>query len=159
MSQLHSFFYTKPKMELHHLQQHRGQCVLAILFVVFLVLGQNIPYSLAEQIDSPFGKVVVGASALCLFAYMNPILAILGMFVAYELIRRSSEKTGSNTALFSLDSPEAMKWRRFPPRHQFPATLEQEVIQRMTTHRLDTEFQPTEYRPVLDNTHDAEYIH
>jgi hypothetical protein len=50
---------------------------------------------------------------------------------------------------------EAKKWSPFTPTHQFPYTLEQEIVKNMTTQKFNTEYVKAPFRPILDDTHDA----
>lgn len=139
-------------------KQHLPQLILSVLFVLYLVVGYPIPDNLATIIDSPVGKIVVGVCSLLLFAYSSPVLAVLGLLVAYQLIKSASVKTG--TAGLEMYYPtEAKKWSPFSPAHQFPYTLEQEMVKKMTTQKFNTEYVKAPYRPVLDDTHNAEYLH
>ena len=58
-----------------------------ILYVVFQV---DTPEFMARTIDSPMGMITILVTALFLFYYANPVIAILFVFVAYELIRRTA---------------------------------------------------------------------
>ena len=131
------------------------QLILVILFVLYLVFNFRIPRALAESIDTSAGKIVVIVLALSLFAYSNPILGVLGILVAFELIKRSTIVTG-RYALEKYYPTETKKWSPFNPRHQFPYTLEQEVVKKMAPIRKvqGPEERPT-FKPVLDNLHDA----
>jgi hypothetical protein len=101
--------------------------------------------------------VAVVLAALLLFAYSNPILGVLGLLVAYHMIRGASVKTGM-AGLEAYYPTEAKKWSPFSPTHQFPYTLEQEVVKNMTTQTFNTEYVKAPYRPILDDTHDASYL-
>ena len=131
------------------------QLILVILFILYLVFSFRIPRPVAESIDTSAGKIVVIVLALSLFAYSNPILGVLGILVAYELIKRSNIVTG-RYALEKYYPTETKKWSPFTARHQFPYTLEQEVVKKMAPIRKmqGPEERPT-FRPVLDNLHDA----
>ena len=67
-------------------RKNMGQTVLSILFAIYLIMGYETPDSLNEIIDSTYGKVVVVVLALVLFSFANPVLGVLGFFVAYMLI-------------------------------------------------------------------------
>jgi hypothetical protein len=133
------------------------EMLLTILFVVYLVLGYKMPEAIATMIDTTIGKVGVVLAALLLFAYSNPILGVLGLLVAYHMIRGASVKTGM-AGLEAYYPTEAKKWSPFSPTHQFPYTLEQEVVKNMTTQTFNTEYVKAPYRPTLDDTHDASYL-
>lgn len=135
-------------------KKNMPQLLLAGLFVLYLVMGFKTPDSLAPLIDSDFGKIGVIIVALMLFAYSNPILGVLGLLVAYQLIRSASIKTGM-AGLEEYYPTEEKKWSPYRPAHQFPYTLEQEVVKNMTTQKFNTEYVKAPFRPTLDDTHDA----
>lgn len=132
--------------------------ILAILFVIYLITGYKMPDSVASAIDTNIGKLVIVICALALFAYSNPILGVLGLFVAYKLIQTANVRTGM-AAMDEYYPTEKKKWTPFTAAHQFPYTLEQEVIKKMTTQKFNTNYVKTQWRPVLDDTYDAEYLH
>jgi hypothetical protein len=138
-------------------KRNMSQLVLVILFIIYLVLGFQMPDPVANVIDSSLGKVIVGLVALLLFGYCNPILGVLGLLVAYQLIKSSSEKTGM-AALEQYYPTEEKKWSPFTPTHQFPYTLEQEVVKQMASQKFNANYVKAPYRPVLDDTHDASMI-
>jgi hypothetical protein len=63
--------------------------VLLIVFIVYLVFPVSTPLWLVPYIDSPMGLVAIFFAALALFLYTSPILAVVFLFVAYELLRRN----------------------------------------------------------------------
>lgn len=130
------------------------QLVLSILFVIYLVMGFQMPENVAELIDTSFGKIIVAIIALMLFAYSNPVLGILSLLVAYQLIKGASIKTGM-AGLEEFYPTEAKKWSPFTSTNQFPYTLEQEVVKNMTTQKFNTEYVKAPFRPTLEDTHDA----
>ena len=135
-------------------KKNMPQLVLAVLFALYLVMGYQIPEGVATAIDSTIGKIIVVVVALMLFAYSNPVLGVLALLVAYQLIKGASVKTGM-AGLEEYYPTEAKKWSPFTPTHQFPYTLEQEVVKNMTTQKFNTEYVKAPYRPTLDDTHDA----
>jgi hypothetical protein len=135
-------------------KKNMPQLVLAVLFALYLVMGYQIPEGVATAIDSTIGKIIVVVIALMLFAYSNPVLGVLALLVAYQLIKGASVKTGM-AGLEEYYPTEAKKWSPFTPTHQFPYTLEQEVVKNMTTQKFNTEYVKAPFRPTLDDTHDA----
>jgi hypothetical protein len=138
-------------------KRHTPDLVLSVLFFIYLVLGLKVPDSFAFVIDSTIGKIIIALSALMLFAYSNPILGVLSLLVAYQLIKGASTITGM-AGLDEYNPTESKKWTPFAERHQFPYTLEQEMVKKMTTQKFNTEYVKAPYRPVLEDTHDAEHI-
>jgi uncharacterized membrane protein len=68
------------------------EVILFMLFVAYLVFQPSTPPVLRMFVDNMFGTIVVIVFALYMFLYMHPILGVLSIFVAYELIRRNSTK-------------------------------------------------------------------
>jgi hypothetical protein len=135
-------------------KEHMGELVLVILLIVYLILGFKTPEPIASMIDSLVGKVVIFIIVIYLFMHANPILAVLSLFVAFDLIRRSSIATGID-ALQKFAPSEQKKSSQFTAFNQFPYTLEQEVVKKMTSQKFNTEYVKAPFRPTLDDTHDA----
>ena len=119
-----------------------------------MVVDFKTPEGVATMIDSTVGKVVVALFALLLFAYSNPILGVLGIFVAYQLVRGASIKTGM-AGLEEYYPTEEKKWSPFTPAHQFPYTLEQEMVKKMAPQKFNTNYVKATYKPTLEDTYDA----
>jgi hypothetical protein len=139
-------------------KKNMPQLVLAVLFVIYLVMGYKMPENVANAIDTTFGKIIVVVVALMLFAYSNPILGVLSLIVAYQLIRSASVKTGM-AALEEYYPTEQKKWSPFTHTNQFPYTLEQEMVKKMTTQKFNTTYVKTPFRPTLEDNHNATPLH
>lgn len=135
-------------------KKNAPQLTLSVLFVIYLVMGYQMPEGVATMVDSPVGKIAVVLVALMLFAYSTPVLGVLALLVAYQMIKSASVKTGM-AGLDEYYPTEQKKWTPFSPAHQFPYTLEQEVVKNMTTQKFNTEYVKASFRPTLDDTHDA----
>jgi hypothetical protein len=135
-------------------KKNMPQLVLVVLFIIYLLMGFKTPDSVANMIDTTVGKIVVAMFALLLFGYSNPILGVLGIFVAYQLVRGASIKTGM-AALEEYYPTEEKKWSPFTPAHQFPYTLEQEMVKKMAPQKFNTNYVKATYKPTLDDTYDA----
>ena len=72
-------------------KERMGELVLTIVFIIYLILGLQIPQPVATIVDTLFGKITLFIIVIYLFIYSNPILAIISLFVAFDLIRRSSK--------------------------------------------------------------------
>ena len=137
---------------------HRGELILIILFIIYLILGFNTPEPLASLVDSLVGKVIIIIVVIYLFMHANPILAVLGLFVAFDLIRRSSLSTGIS-ALQQYIPSEIKKAEHLTAFNQFPYTLEQEVIKKMAPIiKPGVSMSKPSYNPLLENLHDASPI-
>ncbi len=135
-------------------KKNTSQTILIVIFIIYLLIGYRMPPQIASMIDSNYGKIIIVICAFILFAYSNPILGVLGIIVAYELIRRSSDITGSY-ALESYYPTEEKKWTPFSAHHQFPYTLEQEMVKKMAPQKFSDTPVNVSFKPVLDDLHDA----
>ena len=66
-----------------------------ILFVIYIIFPFRTPSFLAGVVNTPLGLISVLIVTLYLFFYTNPLLGVVYIFVAYELLRRSSLAAGS----------------------------------------------------------------
>ena len=137
-------------------QKNISQTILGIIFSIYLIMGYKLPSSVATIVDTVYGKVIIVIIALILFAKFNPVLGILGFFVAYNLLTQSSNITGSN-ALQQYLPTEKKKYTAMTKYNQFPYTLEQEVVKKMAPiNKYDsTGSHIYSFKPVLDDQHDA----
>ena len=105
--------------------------VLLILFIIYLVFPIATPDFLAGVIDTPLGMIIIFAITISLFVYTNPILGILCIFVAYELLRRSSKQTGAS-AYVQYTPTQAKRNQEMKNMNPPAATsLEEEIVQKM----------------------------
>lgn len=107
------------------------EMLLALLFVLFIVLPVEIPFNVASLIDTSLGMVVMFALAVYLFFNCSPVLAVLFVFVAYELLRRSCKATGKSIVMQHTPTQEKKdeKMKKMnPPKKE---TLEEEMVDKL----------------------------
>jgi hypothetical protein len=105
------------------------------------------------MVDSTFGIIGIFIVIIYLFFYANPILAILYIFVAYELVRRSSEITGRVSIIQYTPSQANMNVEMVKMNPKPYLTLEEDVIANMAPIPHNGKPVDTTFKPV------AEYIH
>jgi len=129
------------------------EILLGVLFIIYFVLGYPIPEDLAEVLDTTAGKLLVIFVVALLFLFVNPVIAILGVLVAIDLVRRSEQTTG-RYAMNTYMPSEQNKANGMNKFNQFPYTLEQEMVKIRTVKQpvINT---PSSYKPVLENDHNA----
>jgi hypothetical protein len=66
---------------------------LLIVFIVYIIFPISTPEFMIPLVDSPIGYISIFIITVGLFVYTSPILGILYIFVAYELLRRSSARS------------------------------------------------------------------
>jgi hypothetical protein len=141
--------------KLTELFEFKKEDILSLFFIVFLIMKFHIPEPLADMVDTIPGKFAVVAIAIMLFGYANPVLGVLGLFVAFDLIMRSRATTGID-ALKQYGPSQARMDSQFNAMNQFPYTLEQEVVKKMApipyTNSL---MHSVSFTPLLNNIHNA----
>ena len=136
-------------------KEHASELILAILFIIYLIMGYKTPEPVANIIDSLVGKIVVFIIVIYMFMNSNPVLAVLALFVAFDLVRRSSISTGVD-AIKKYTPSEQKKASQFSAFNQFPYTLEQEVVKKMAPIiQSGSSLNKASYKPFLDNLYDA----
>jgi hypothetical protein len=141
-------------------KEHMGELFLFILFIIYLVMGYDVPESLANVVNSMLGKLLIFLIVIYLFLYKNPVLAVVSLLVAFELIRRSRYIDNATRIEQILnpgcrDGPEMSQYP-FTAYNQFPYTLEQEVVKKMAPIvQSGSVLTQASFKPYLENDHDA----
>lgn len=142
-----------------NLNRHsKKELILLVLFIIYLILGFNIPNNIAEIIDSLYGHIAIFIIIIYMFMNNNIVLAIVALFVAYTLITNSAIVTGSDAMVRYLPSEEK-KNIEMESYNKFPFTLEEEVINKMVPLLNNSNsIDKSTYKPLLGNTYDAKSI-
>ena len=135
--------------------------LLIALFVLFLILQIEIPAFLAEWIDTPVGIASVIIVALYMFLYTNPILGVLSLIVAYEILRRSSKKTGRYALTQFLPTQDIRNTEMRAMNPIKKTTLEEEMVDKMAPIGVSNQSGgviETPFRPVSEDTYGASAV-
>lgn len=136
-------------------KEHRGELLLLVLMVIYLILGLKTPDAIANVVDSLIGRLSIVVIVVYLFLKANPILAMIFALVAFDLMRKSADVTG-NSALIAYGPTESKKNGHLTAFNQFPYTLEQEMVAKMAPIvRSGMPLDSASYKPTLDDMHDA----
>jgi hypothetical protein len=140
-------------------KDHRSELVLLVLMIVYLLLGLETPDAVANIVDSLVGRLSIVLVVIFLFLNANPVLATVAALVAFDIMRRSAENTGS-LAIQAYSPSEEKKASNLSAFNQFPYTLEQEVVAKMAPMvHSGTPLESASYKPILDNLHEASSLH
>lgn len=117
--------------------------ILAVLSV-YLLSGVMTPISVATIITSPLGIMLLFGLVVALFVYTHPMLGIVGIFAAYELVRRSPRQIGGMSNMPMVSGTSTMMMTHTPNQdqknmemvsmnnaHQNSRTLEEDVVASM----------------------------
>ena len=130
------------------------------LFIIYLVMDIYPPEILASYLDTSLGMVGILLITLYVFMHYNPILGVVFLFVAYEIVRRSARV--NNRVPMMLNTPtQAKKDAELasmnPP---VAASLEEEVVEQMAPVGKSSliSYTMSEYKPVSSDIHNASAI-
>jgi hypothetical protein len=127
------------------------------LFIIYLVMDIYPPEIMASYIDTSLG--MVGILLLTLYVFMNysPILGVVFLFVAYEIVRRSA-RVNNRVPMMMYTPSQARKDAELatmnPP---VAASLEEEVVEKMAPVGKSSliSYTMSEYKPVSTDIHNA----
>ena len=127
------------------------EVILFVIFVLYVVFQPRMPPGL---IDTPVGTVVVLAFTVYLFLYTNPVLGVLSIFVAYEILCKSS--TIVQYIPTSLEQPKTdAAMRSFNPQLTADKTLEEDMVAKMAPIEISKGYMETGFKPVYESTRGA----
>jgi hypothetical protein len=136
------------------------ESILLVLFIIYLIFDINPPDMFAAMVDSPLGMVVVLLLTLMNFMNSNVILGVVGLFVAYEVVRRSANV--NNRVPMVMYTPSQMnkdiELVQMNPVQE--KTLEEEMVEKMApvgNSSLIT-YTMSEYKPVSTEIHNASAV-
>lgn len=134
-----------------------------IVFVIYIIFPFKTPFFLAGIINTPIGLLVALVLTLYLFFYTNPILGVVFIFVAYELIRRSSLVKIAAADNYMIRSSPSESERMFEMKQMNPSpsiTLEEDVISKMAPAQVFNHSETTlgiGFKPVIEKTSGSLY--
>ena len=135
------------------------EMVLLVLFVIYLMFPISTPQFLAPMVDSSLGMVAIFAMVLFLFMYSHPLLAILYIFVAYELIRRSTQAISHVSYLQFTPTQEKRDANMQAMNVPKEESLEEAVVSQMApVPHTSADFLETEFKPLAEDVHHASMI-
>lgn len=133
-----------------------GQLLLIILFSIFLISGYEIPLNIASFARTIHGKLIIILISLSLTMFSNPILGIVSLIVAFDIIRRSNN---AYQQIKQYTPSEDKKSDHYTALNQFPYTLEQEMVKKMAPLIMaNANLEPATFKPNLDNIYDASHL-
>ena len=135
--------------------QNLGQLVLCILFVMYLVLHIRLPGHIAIFIHTLPGIIIVVFLTVMLLSNANPILGVLSLLVAFNLLWSSSYDARIHR-MQSWIPTEKKKYSKLTEYNQFPRTLEEDVVKKMAPLTIYPQAEGrAPFEPTLDDQHNA----
>ena len=136
------------------------ELILAAVYVLYIVLPINAPDTVANMIDSPIGMMGVFIVSIYLFFYSSPILAVLYIIVAYELLRRCC-KQPTATAIQKHTPSQANKDVAMKQMNPIKKdTLEEEVVDKMAPVGKSqmADYVVSGFSPIAENINGASMV-
>lgn len=130
--------------------ENRHQIILGVVFLIYIVASVPTPDFLAQMVNTSVGTAIVVILALSMLGCCNPIVAVLGLVAAYELVKRSGR-----TAPMATVPSEVTKLAQMERYNEFPKTLEEEMVQKMAPLVSHPPAPGANYKPVLNDIQDA----
>ena len=125
---------------------------LTVLFIVYLVMMVPTPDWFTPYINSPLGLVVLVVLVMYLLFYTTPVLGVLSLFVAYELLRRSSVMPIAKASIESRTPSQAKKDVQLQKMNPSPqsTSLGEEVVQKLAPIGVSepSQYVNSEFKPV-----------
>ena len=127
------------------------------LFVFYLVFQVQTPPFLMPLISSPLGIAIVLIITLGVFFYTNPVLGILALFVAYDIIRRSTLATGKVVTVKFTPTQIRKDLDMVAMNPPKEVTLEEDVVAQMAPLGVSepVDYMMTTFKPVAEYTNNA----
>jgi len=131
--------------------------VLGIIFIIYIVTPIIRPTRyMALLINNVYGTTAVIVTALSLFLFVNPIIAIIGLLAANEIVRRSKHYDIDNIAKHELIKNIVVQDRKtfdMMAENQFPITLEEEIVAKRTKLVSNNSVMTkSSYKPILETS-------
>ena len=129
------------------------EVIVLLMFLIYIVLPMKTPYYMAPFINSSLGMLLIFIVTVYLVLYSHPILAIVSIFVAYEIMRRSYVKPNEKHVRFEISQvAKDNHLKRLNPAPK--RSLEEDMVSQITPLQNDSIAVST-FKPVLDDVHNA----
>jgi len=108
----------------------KSKNVLLVMLGIFILFDIDIPQSVADFLNTVFGKVLVFVMGVSAFS-LGPVFGAMSMVAAYVLFVRSNKGV---RVVVSKSVPSEEKKEEFfnnTEQNQFPRTLEEQIVRQM----------------------------
>jgi hypothetical protein len=139
------------------------ELVLFVVFILYLIFPIPTPAIVVPYVNTNISLGAIVILTLYMFLYTTPILGVLSIFVAYELLRRSSNghvRTKVPMVRHTPSQPKKDKDMKNlnPPKE---TTLEETIIQQMAPigkNSVAEKYVETTFKPVHDKISGASMV-
>lgn len=133
------------------------EIAITVLAVAFLLFEVNPPDMIASQIDTPIGMGVLVILAIYVFMSFHPVLGVIFILVAYELLRRSNRYVNKAVTVHYTPTQDTKDSEMAAMNPVSATTLEEEYVHTMAPLGKSSiiSYTTSEYAPVADDTFGA----
>lgn len=124
------------------------QLVLALVGILYILGDIHPPHEVAGLVTTPIGIFVLLASVVMLSRYTHPVVTVVYLVAAYELYERSHKTHVRGT---ERKLPKDKRMPELTAEHQFPVTLEEQVVKKMAPWVLHPSKNAASYKPVMES--------
>ena len=139
------------------------EMVLFVAFILYLIFPIPTPAPIIPYINTSFTIGVIIIFTIYLLFYTTPILGVLSLFVAYELLHRSSNGFVLGKVPMVRHTPtqpkKDLQMQNMNPKQE--VTLEEDIVQSMAPIGKNTgenSFINTAFKPLQENIDGASLI-
>lgn len=130
----------------------QSDIIVSTILLLYILMDFKPPVSIAIFIDENIlAQMAIYGLALGVFMYYHPIVGVIALFAANEVVKRSKVSTGGQAVFKYLPSQDKMD-STLTSLNQYPVTLEEEVVSTMAPLVLDGPSGPPSYEPILEST-------
>lgn len=127
------------------------EMILFALFAAYLVFRPESPPALTHFVDTPVGMILIIVLTAYVFLYTHPIVGILSLFVAYEIVRRNNNMTLKMVQYTAVEPPKQ-------PAVLAEKTLEEDMVTEHAPLHVDVSLGLPSYKPIAEHVHNASTI-
>lgn len=131
---------------------NQSDVIISIILIIIIFIDLKPNTSLAIIIDENIlAQIFIYCIALYTFIKFHPIVGVLSLFAANEIIKRSKSSTGGQAAFKYLPSQNKIN-DTLTSLNQHDVTLEEEIVSTMAPLVIDGPTSPPSYEPILEST-------
>jgi hypothetical protein len=130
------------------------EIAVLVVFIIYIVFPVKTPVQLSSWVDSPLGILGILIITLYLFLYCSPVLGVVYILVAYELLRRSSLNTHRVPIIQYVPSEKKRAEEMAKMNPPSFTTLEEEMVQLAAPIDVSKPvlYNETTFKPVAEDT-------
>ena len=133
---------------------------LLIVFILYILFPVKTPVPIAPYIDSPLGITSILFVTVYLFFYTKPVLGVIYLLVAYELLRRSTQNSSRVPLIEWVPSQPIKDIQMASMNVPQSTTLEEEIVGQRgpIDESRPIMYESTGFKPVAENVNGASLI-